>query len=76
MRTYYLKDRDLVSIPLADETEEITASLRELAARKGLTCCEISAAWPELVGPELACLDDAPVFLVIAQNRGKYYRPL
>jgi hypothetical protein len=67
MRAYYLKDRDLVAIPLADETGEIIMSLRELAARKGLACCEVSAAWPELVGPELAVLDGAPVFLVISQ---------
>lgn len=66
MRAYYLKDRDLVAIPLADETEEAVTSLRELAARKGLACYEVSAAWPELVGPELASFDDAPGFLVIS----------
>jgi hypothetical protein len=68
LRAYYLKDSDLVAIPLTDEMEEVTDSLRELAARKGLTCCEVSAAWPELVGPELASLDGAPGFLVISGN--------
>ena len=66
LRAYYLADRGVVAIPLADETEEAVASLRELAARKGLSCYEVSAAWPELVGPELASLDVAPGFLVIS----------
>jgi hypothetical protein len=72
LRAYYLKDSDLVAIPLADETEEVAASLRELAARKGLTCCEVSSAWPELVGPELSSLDGAAGFLVISGDGGKY----
>jgi hypothetical protein len=70
MRAYYLKGSDLVAIPLADETEEAVASLRELAAREGLACHEVSAAWPELVGPELASLDGAAAFLVISEIRG------
>jgi hypothetical protein len=72
MRAYCLKDSDLVAIPLEEETEEAVLNLRELAARKGLSCCEVSAAWPEMVGPELASLDGAPGFLVISQNGGKY----
>jgi hypothetical protein len=75
LRAYYLKDCDLVAIPLEDGMEEVNASLRELAARKGLSCCEVSAAWPELVGPELTSLDGAPGFLVISCDSGKYLRP-
>jgi hypothetical protein len=72
LRAYYLKDRDMVAVPLEDETEEAVMNLRELAARKGLTCCEVSAAWPELVGPELSDIDGAPGFLVISGDGGKY----
>jgi hypothetical protein len=72
MRAYYMKDGDLVAIPLEDETEEAVLSLRELAARKGLSCYEVSAAWPEMVGPELASLDGAPGFLVISRETDKY----
>ncbi len=50
MKAYYLLDRDIVAIPLTAELEEAVAGLRELAARKGLDCCEVSAAWPELAG--------------------------
>jgi hypothetical protein len=75
MRAYYLRDRDVVAIPLAQENDEATASLRELAVRKGLTCCEVCAAWPELVGPELASLDGASDFLVISRINGKYLQP-
>jgi hypothetical protein len=75
LRAYYLKDRDLVAIPLEGETEEVVLNLRELAARKGLTCCEVSAAWPELVGPELASIDGAPEFLVISSFCGKFLQP-
>ncbi len=75
MRAYYLKERDLVAISLADDAEEAVASLRELAARKGLSCCEVSAAWPELVGSELTTLDTATDFLVISCIRGKYLQP-
>lgn len=75
MQAYYLSDRDVLAIPLTEETEEAVASLRELAARKGLACCEVSAAWPELVGPELACQDHAPCFLVVSSISGKYLQP-
>lgn len=68
LRAYYLADRDVVAIPLADDALEAVMGLRELAARKGLVCCEVSAAWPELVGPELASLDGALGFLVISQE--------
>jgi hypothetical protein len=75
MRAYYLKESDVVAIPLTDDTEEAVAGLRELAARKRLNCCEVSAAWPELVGPELAALDGASAFLVISRISGKYLQP-
>jgi hypothetical protein len=72
MQAYYLSGRDVLAIPLTDETEDAVASLRELAARKGLYCCEVNAVWPELVGPELAGLDGTSDFLVISRTGGKY----
>jgi hypothetical protein len=75
MRAYYLRDRDVLAIPLSDDNEEAMASIRELAVRKGLTCCEVSAAWPEMVGPELASIDGAAGFLVISCIRGKFMQP-
>ena len=62
---YYLKDRDVVAIPLSVDAGEIAAAIRELAVRKGLACSEVSAAWPELIGPELALAVEAQLFLVV-----------
>lgn len=75
MRAYYLRDRDVVAIPLDGENVEIAVNLRELAVRKGLNCCEVCAAWPEMVGPELTSLDGASDFLVISRIDGKYLQP-
>jgi hypothetical protein len=72
LQACFFRDRDVLAIPLSDDTEETLASIRELAVRKGLTCCEVSAAWPELAGPELAGFDGASEFLVISMIRGKY----
>jgi hypothetical protein len=36
MQAYYVKDRDILAIPLSDGNEEAAASIRELAIRKGL----------------------------------------
>jgi hypothetical protein len=76
LQAYYIGGRDVLAIPMSGGNEEAIESLRELAARKGLVCCEVSAAWPELAGPELTGLDDAPEFLVISRITGKYLQPL
>jgi hypothetical protein len=70
LHAYYLKDRDLIAIPLSYAVEEAAASIRELAAYKGLTCSTVTAAWPELTGPEIISLDGASEFLVISLADG------
>lgn len=72
---YFNRDRDLVIIPLAEDTDETVQSIRELAVRKGLNCSEVCAAWPELLGPEIRDLAQASEFLVISEIRGKYSTP-
>ncbi len=72
LRAYYLEDREVIAVPLSGTPGEAIAELRELAARKGLACSEVSAAWPELIGHELTDIEDARSFLVIAQADGKY----
>ncbi|OPY28426.1 MAG: hypothetical protein A4E28_01549 [Methanocella sp. PtaU1.Bin125] len=67
LSAYYLKERDVIAIPLSDAAAgEAAVFLRELAARKGLSCCTVTAAWPELAGPEIISLDGASEFLVIS----------
>jgi hypothetical protein len=68
MQAYYLKDRDVLAIPLSDVNPEVAASIRELAVRKGLICSTVSAVWPEMLGPEILALDSASDFLVISCN--------
>jgi hypothetical protein len=72
LQAYYMKDRDIIAIPLSGDAEEAVASIRELAIRKGLTCSTVCAAWPELAGPEIISLDSASDFLVISRVEGKY----
>jgi len=69
---YYVKEREIIAIPLSDAAEEAAASIRELAARKGLSCSTVCAAWPELVGNEIVSLYGASDFLVISRVDGKY----
>lgn len=75
LRAYYLEGREVIAVPLSGEPGEAIAELRELAARKGLACSEVCAAWPELVGPGLAGIEDARSFLVISPITDKYLRP-
>lgn len=72
LQAYYVKDRDVIAIPLSEAAGEAAASIRELAARKGLSCSTVCAAWPELVGNEVVSLDAASDFLVISRVDGKY----
>ncbi len=66
LQAYYVKDRDILAIPLSDGNEEAAASIRELAIRKGLTCSTVCAAWPEHMGNEIISLEAASEFLVIS----------
>jgi hypothetical protein len=75
LQAYYMKDRDVIAIPLSDSVEEAAASIRELAAWKGLSCSTVCAAWPELVGDEIVSLDGSSDFLVISRIDGKYLQP-
>ncbi len=75
LQAYYLKGRDVIAIPLSGDSDEAVTSIRELAVRKGLTCSTVCAAWPELAGPEIICLDSASDFLVISCIDGKYLQP-
>ena len=72
---YFLRDRDLLVIPLTADNDEIAQAIRELSVRKGLNCSQVCAAWPELLDPGVLDLSAASEFLVISEIRGKYSTP-
>ncbi|MCD1293455.1 hypothetical protein CUJ83_00385 [Methanocella sp. CWC-04] len=72
MRTYFLRDRDIIVIPVYDGMDEDVDTIRELAVRKGLNCSTVSAAWPEYLSSDILSSEDACDFLVISEIKGKY----
>lgn len=76
LQEFFLEGRDVIVVPLLPGTEEAACGIRELAARKGLSCSQVSAAWPEYAGPDIATVTGASDFLVIAAIRGGQPRPI
>ena len=68
----FLSDRNAVIVPLLPGTEAAAEEIRELAVRKGLSCSQVSAIWPEGLGAEVVSREEATDFLVISEIRGKF----
>lgn len=75
LQAYFLKERDVLVIPLIPGNEDVIGQIRELAVRKGLSCSQVNAAWPEYLGQEIALLQDFSDFLVITEISVKYLQP-
>lgn len=72
---YFIRERDIVIIPLSEATAEASDDIRELAVCKGLNCSDVSAVWPEQLGADIVGTVGVSDFLVIAQITGKYLQP-
>lgn len=69
---YFVKDKDLVIIPIQPGIGDTLDDIREMAFKKGLCCSEVNAIWPEYIDGDILSAESASDYLVINEVRGKY----
>lgn len=74
MSVYFNRDKDAVIVPMKPDNEDAVSGIMETAARKGLYCTTVSAAWPEYLDDDIICEEVGVDFLVVYEVKGKYIR--